>query len=186
METSIGRAGRGEAGAGPAVTALNGEQPGGLTGRAGLPPSVGVTGRAGLPPKVGVTGRAGLPPNVGVEARYERLAVTHSTTIGQLPTLSIGFIDKVQHRNPPVAAARPRPRPAPPAARHSAPRRYHRPARHSAPQPVPPARAAFWPPAGTTCPRPASFRPQNELLPLQSHQHPDIRRECPIHAARTT
>jgi len=76
METSIGRAGRGEAGARPAVTALDGEQPGGLTGR------------------------AGLPPKVGVKARYERLAVTHSTTISQLPTLSIGFIDKVQRRNP--------------------------------------------------------------------------------------
>ena len=66
----IERAGRGEAGAEPAVAALNGEQPGGLTGR------------------------AGLPPEIGVQARYERLAVTHATTLGQFPTLSIGFIDK--------------------------------------------------------------------------------------------
>jgi hypothetical protein len=69
-EPQIERAGRGEAGAEPAVSALNDEQPGGLTGR------------------------AGLPPEIGVQARYERLAVTHATTIGQLPTLSIGFIDK--------------------------------------------------------------------------------------------
>jgi hypothetical protein len=106
METSIERAGRGEPGPGPAVTALNGEQPGGLTGR------------------------AGLPPTAGGEARYERLAVTHSTTISQLPTLSIGFIDKLQHRNlyrrnPLVAAARPTPPPR-------APARHHLPARHSA------------------------------------------------------
>ncbi len=67
----IERAGRGEAGTEPAVAALNGEQPGGLTGR------------------------AGLPPEIGVQARYERLAVTHATTLGQLPTLSIGFIDNV-------------------------------------------------------------------------------------------
>src|SRR2546430_16246938 len=59
------------AGAEPAVAALNGEQPGGLTGR------------------------AGLPPEIGVQARYERLAVTHAITLSQLPTLSIGFIDKV-------------------------------------------------------------------------------------------
>jgi hypothetical protein len=69
-EPQIERAGRGEAGAVPAVSALNGEQPEGLTGR------------------------AVLPPEVGVQARYERLAVTHAITIGQLPTLSIGFIDK--------------------------------------------------------------------------------------------
>ena len=69
-EPQIERAGRGEAGAEPAVSALNDEQPGGLTGR------------------------AGLPPEIGVQARYERLAVTHATTLGQLPTLSIGFIDK--------------------------------------------------------------------------------------------
>lgn len=68
-EPQIERAGRGEAGAEPAVSALNDEQPGGLTGR------------------------AGLPPEIGVQARYERLAVTHATTLGQLPTLSIGFID---------------------------------------------------------------------------------------------
>jgi hypothetical protein len=68
-EPRIERAGRGEAGAEPAVSALNDEQPGGLTGR------------------------AGLPPEIGVQARYERLAVTHATTLGQLPTLSIGFID---------------------------------------------------------------------------------------------
>ena len=70
-EPQIERAGRGEAGAEPAVSALNDEQPGGLTGR------------------------AGLPPEIGVQARYERLAVTHATTLGQLPTLSIGFIDNV-------------------------------------------------------------------------------------------
>jgi hypothetical protein len=69
-EPQIERAGRGEAGAEPAVAALNGEQPGGLTGR------------------------AGLPPEIGVQARYERLAVTHAITLSQLPTLSIGFIGK--------------------------------------------------------------------------------------------
>jgi hypothetical protein len=69
-EPQIEQAGRGEAGAEPAVSALNDEQAGGLTGR------------------------AGLAPEVGVEARYKRLAVTHVTTLGQLPTLSIGFIDK--------------------------------------------------------------------------------------------
>ena len=61
-----------EAGAEPAVSALNGEQPEGLTGR------------------------ASLPPEVGVQARYERLAVTHAITLSQLPTLSIDFIDKDQ------------------------------------------------------------------------------------------
>src|SRR6185437_16238284 len=71
-EPQIEQAGRGEAGAGPAVSALNDEQAGGLTGR------------------------AGLPPEIGVQARYERLAMTHAITIRQLPTLSIGFIDKVR------------------------------------------------------------------------------------------
>ena len=69
-EPQIEQAGRGEAGAEPAVSALNDEQAGGLTGR------------------------AGLPPEIGVQARYERLAMTHAITLGQLPTLSIGFIDK--------------------------------------------------------------------------------------------
>ena len=72
-EPQIERAGQGEAGAEPAGAALNGEQPGGLTGR------------------------AGLPSEIGVQARYERLAVTHATTLSQLPTLSIGFIGK-RHR----------------------------------------------------------------------------------------
>jgi hypothetical protein len=69
-EPQIEQAGRGEAGAEPAVSALNDEQAGGLTGR------------------------ADLPPEIGVQARYERLAMTHAITLGQLPTLSIGFIDK--------------------------------------------------------------------------------------------
>ena len=56
----------------PRFSALNGEQPEGLTGR------------------------ASLPPEVGVQVRYERLAVTHAITLSQLPTLSIGFIDKDQ------------------------------------------------------------------------------------------
>src|SRR6266550_3427450 len=90
----IERAGRGEAGAEPAVAALNGEQPGGLTGR------------------------AGLPPEIGVQARYERLAVTHAITLSQLPTLSIGFIDKVRMPSPAMlcrlSRRTPLPRPASP------------------------------------------------------------------------
>ena len=86
-EPQIERAGRGEAGAEPATTALNGEA---LNGEA-------LNGEAlnGEQPE-GLTGRAGLPPEVGVQARYERLAVTHTATLSQLPTLSIGFIDKTQ------------------------------------------------------------------------------------------
>jgi hypothetical protein len=53
-EPQIEQAERGEAGAEPAVSALNDEQAGGLTGS------------------------AGLPSEVGVQARYERLAVTHA------------------------------------------------------------------------------------------------------------
>src|SRR6266702_2910260 len=81
-EPQIERAGRGEAGAEPAVSALNDEQPRGLTGR------------------------AGLPAEIGVQARYERLAVTHATTLGQLPTLSIDFIDNVSGRRADPVASR--------------------------------------------------------------------------------
>src|SRR5580704_10628856 len=42
-----------------------------------------------------LTGGAGLPAEVGVQARYKRLAVTHATTVSQIPTKSIGFIGKV-------------------------------------------------------------------------------------------
>jgi hypothetical protein len=43
-----------------------------------------------------LTGGAGLPAEVGVQARYKRLAVTHATTVGEIPIKSIGFIDKVR------------------------------------------------------------------------------------------
>jgi hypothetical protein len=44
------------------------------------------------------TGRAGLQPEVGVQARYKRLAVTHATTVSQIPIKSIDFIDKVVYQ----------------------------------------------------------------------------------------
>jgi hypothetical protein len=44
------------------------------------------------------TGRAGLQPEVGVQARYKRLAVTHATTVSQIPIKSMGFIDKVVYQ----------------------------------------------------------------------------------------
>ena len=80
-EPQIGRAESRAAGARPAGQALSAERPGDCD-RDG-------PGR--------LTGRAGLPSEVGVQARYKRLAVTHATTISQLPTLSIGFIDKGRH-----------------------------------------------------------------------------------------
>jgi hypothetical protein len=45
-----------------------------------------------------LTGGAGLPAEVGVQARYKRLAVTHATTVSQIPIKSIGFIDKAVYR----------------------------------------------------------------------------------------
>ena len=76
-EPQIGRAESRAAGARPAGKALSAERPGDCD-RDG-------PGR--------LTGRAGLPSEVGVQARYKRLAVTHATTISQLPTLSIKPID---------------------------------------------------------------------------------------------
>jgi hypothetical protein len=45
-----------------------------------------------------LTGGAGLPAEVGVQVRYKRLAVTHATTVSQIPIKSIGFIDKAVYR----------------------------------------------------------------------------------------